>query len=316
MMPVAVVLLAAGVSPAQSTSAESEAAPAVTEAAPAEPPAPDAEPSPLARVPEPYEFPKDANVAIIRIDTEIYEFVLKSMRRRVDRAKQQGADLIVFEFDTPGGGVLTALHICHYIKTLDVPTLAWVNPRAYSAGIIISAACKAIVMTPVSVTGDSAPIMLGAEMAPTERAKALSPILAEVRDSAKRNGYEYVLFQAMCELGVEVYQVEHKQTGRRMLVNQADYMVMVDGKSRAQVQEILNPKATAAGPNEKSRVIIEAATDADTGQWKLVKHVHGGSTLLTMTQSEALEIGLSKAMIETDAELKDWLGAASVVRVE
>ncbi len=308
MLPGAVVLLATVASPAQSKSTEAEVASA-------EQLLTDATLSPLARVPEPYKFPKDSQVAIIRIDSQIYEFVLKSMQRRVERAKEQGANLIVFEFDTPGGGVLTALDICHYIKTLDMPTVAWINPRAYSAGIIISAACKAIVMTPVSVTGDSAPIMLGRDLSPTERAKALSPILAEVRDSAQRNGYDNVLFHAMCELGVEVYQVEHEQTGRRMLVNQADYMMMVTGKTRAQVEETLNLKGEDA-TNKKSPVIIEVATDADISQWKLVKHVHGGSTLLTMTQTEALDIGLSRAMIKNDVELKDWLGAASVVRID
>ena len=33
----------------------------------------------------------------------------------------------------------------------------------------------------------------------------------------------------MCVLGVEVYQIEHPQTGKRQLVNQDDYQVMVEG---------------------------------------------------------------------------------------
>ena len=264
-----------------------------------------------------FEPPSDSRVAVIRIEGMIYDFVLESMKRRVDRALSEGANLIVFEYHTDGGLVTSALDISQYIKGLEVPTVAWVNKKAYSAGIIIAAASRAIVMAPASVTGDAAPIQMGGEgLKPTERAKALSPILLQVRDSAERNGYDFVLFHAMCELGVEVYLIEHKESGRRMLVNQADYKMMVDGKTLKEVETALRPKSGQGDPLSLPRVKIEVATEEDRDKWKPIEHVHGGSTLLTVNETQAKKIGLSMATVRDDDELRHWLGAASIGRVD
>src|SRR5690606_21899706 len=94
---------------------------------------------------------------------------------------------------------------------------------------LIASACDQIVMSPASATGDCAPIVPGFGIGPPGRAKALSPLLEEFRDSARAHGYDYTLFHAMCVLGVEVYRVRTPQTGEVRLVNQADYAVMVRG---------------------------------------------------------------------------------------
>src|SRR5690606_33345982 len=176
-------------------------------------------------------LPAGNRVAINRIEGMIYSFTRDSLHPLVDRALAARATLIVIELDTNGGMVGPALEISRDIKTLPVPTVAWIHNKAYSAGILIASAADRIVMSPASATGDCAPIVPGQELAPTERAKALSPILEEFRDNAGANGYDYALFHAMCVLGVEVYLVESVDTGARRLVNQADYAVMVQGRS-------------------------------------------------------------------------------------
>ena len=172
-----------------------------------------------------------ADVAIIPISGMIYDYTLTNLERRVQKALDAGASVIVIELDTPGGYVDSSQKIASYIKSkIPVPTVAWVNPQALSGGILIASACDMIVMSPASMTGDCAPILQGRNVAPTERAKMLSPILEEFRDNADRNAdYDYAMFHAMCELGIEVYRVRHKDTGEVRLVNQADYRVMVDG---------------------------------------------------------------------------------------
>ena len=262
--------------------------------------------------------------ALIRIEGMIYGFVLESLQRRITRARAGGADIIVIELDTPGGAVDSALKISRNLKLLeDVQTVAWVNSEAYSAGIMIAAACDRIVMSPASATGDCAPIMLGGDLAATERAKALSPILEEFADSARRHGYDYAMFHAMCVLGVEVYQIEHKQSGQVRLVNQVDYRVMVKGESREDVLQAATPAKPTADP-EGGPVLapivvapptLDVATKEDIGQWKLVRQVHDGGTLLTVNQTRAEEMGLSKATIRTEDDLRRWLGADQIVRV-
>jgi membrane-bound serine protease (ClpP class) len=269
--------------------------------------------------------PTGHQVAVIPIEGEIYEFTLESLTRRVDRALADGATLLVLELDTPGGDAMTGLKISQYLKSLQVPTLAWVNPRAYSAGILIASACDHLLMAPAAATGDCAPIIPGKELSPTERAKALSPLLAEFRANAHANGYDYVLFHAMCELGVKVFMVEHLETGQRRLVNQIDYEVMVHGRDPNDVSTWTRELGWAGGADE-CVVSREVATDADVGRWKPVTQlpsgaplpdglVHDGRTLLTVSTDRAGDIGLSKGQVRTQADLSTFLGAAGITPI-
>ena len=262
-------------------------------------------------------------IAIVEIDGPIfYDNQLDSLKRRTDRAIQDGADLIVFDLDTPGGRLDLALDISSYIRTLGVPTVAWVDNQALSAGILIGSACDELVMARGSLTGDCAPIIPGENLAPTERAKALSPLLAEFRANAADNysgstTSDYALFHAMCALGVEVYQVKHKITGEVRLISQADYAVMVDGKSPVDAANIgqSNSGSALTGDTEFEQVgkpIVTVTDASEVGQWELVKQIHNGSTLLTMNEIEALDAGLSRATLSSPTDLKSHYGAGNV----
>lgn len=271
--------------------------------------------------------PSNGTIAIIEIDGPIfYKNQLDSLVRRTDRAIQDGADLIVFDLDTPGGALVIALDMSSYIRTLPVPTVAWVDNQALSAGILIGSACDELVMSAGSLTGDCAPIVPGQNLAPTERAKALSPLLAEFRANAADNyngstTTDYALFHAMCVLGVEVYQVKHKITGEVRLVSQADYAVMVDGQSPVDAAGIgqANSNSALSTPEDTSQVgkpTVTVTDASEVGQWELVKQIHDGSTLLTMNETEALDAGLSRATVRNETELKQLYGAGSAQRYE
>lgn len=270
-------------------------------------------------------LPSGSNVAVIPVMGVIYDFTLDSLQRRVDKALAEGATLIVIELDTPGGVATSAMKISKYIKTIPVPTVAWVHNEAYSAGIMLAAACDEIVMSPASSTGDCAPIVPGVSLSATERAKALSPILEEFRDSAQANGYDYALFHAMCVLGVEVYMVEKTDgSGERRLVNQVDFAVMVKGESPQDHASPTPAPGSAQTPTDDvGAVTLSVATDADRGAWQAVQvlpsgdkapggSVHDGKTLLTRNQKRAADIGLSKATLASQAELQQHYRAASV----
>ncbi len=273
-------------------------------------------------------IPSGGNVAIIPIDGMIYDFTLQSLQRRVERALLQGADVIVFEINTNGGVALTAEEIARFIRgkvtrnKANIPTIAWINDKAYSAGILIASACDRIIMSPAAVTGDCAPIaMLGGNLAATERAKALSPLLAEFKANAEDNGFSRPLLFATAVLGVKLYIVEHKSekddAGQplRKLVNQIDYQIMVLGKSRSSLKEeaeaiVEEDPASVGSPSR------EQATDADKGQWKLIEEAHDGKTLLTVHTPAAVKLGLAEAgAFRDDADVSQWLGAKTTFRV-
>lgn len=261
-------------------------------------------------------------VAVIRVDSEIYDFVLDSLKRRIARAREQGADHIVIEINTYGGYVTSAIDICKYIKSLDIPTTAWVNDKAISAGSMMGTACDEIIMSPNSVIGDSAPIVMGQNLEPTERAKALTPVLKEFKDNANDNGYPYPVLHAMAELGVKVYRVRNKETAEERIVHQLDYGVMVNGESPETVGQGGAFDAITSFLNiggERIEVIgLEVnATEDDMGKWERVAELHNGKTLLTLNASEATEFGItSNVEVRSMSDLREHFGTGQLIVID
>jgi len=169
------------------------------------------------------------NLAIITIKGEINAVTAKSVERRVREAERGGADGIVIELDTPGGEVGAVLDICRTIRTSSIPnTIAWVNRTAYSGGAIIALACREIVVAPGSTMGDAGiirgdPLGLVQGLAETERSKVLTPLLVEMVDNARRHGYDENLVVGFVTLGVELWRVEEKATGRMFFLSAREY---------------------------------------------------------------------------------------------
>ena len=268
-----------------------------------------------------------AVVAVIRIEGMIYDFTHESLERRAKRAQELGADIIVLELETPGGVLDSALKISKLLKSMPVPTVAWVNDEAYSAGILIASACNEIIMAPHSATGDCAPISMGGSLGRREVKKALGPLLAEFRDNARTNNFPYVLFQAMCVEGVKVYRVRQKQSGEVQFVNEKDYQFAVNGVStldKGSTASVAPRTSTAMGDSDPvlGQVVQTITAETDRSAWVLDDGpdkpnpiVYDGATFMTVTDSEAMELGLAKAIVKNDLELKRYLKASKVIRV-
>ena len=252
---------------------------------------------------------RPGRAVVIPISGEISDIMKGSIDRRLNLARRDGAKTVIFEMNTPGGLVTSALDICRTIKKLgdeDIRTVAWVNDDAYSAGAMISVACNQILMSSTSHIGDCAPIMIvpGAglqEMAPAERAKAESPVLAEFRESAVRNDYDQLLLRSMVTVGQEVWWVENVQTGERRFVD-------ADGKT-----ELLGDKPLFG--DEKNG-----------GEWRLVATYHdslsgkdvpakqpvdSANELLTIDQREAVAYGLATGIARDLDAVTELLGLSS-----
>lgn len=280
----------------------------------------------------------------------ISDVTLLSMQRRVDEALKQDATVIVFEMDTYGGLVTSALEICSYIKSLDVRTVAWVNNKAYSAGAMISLACDEIVMRDPSRIGDCAPIAMGQKLEGVERAKVESPILEEFRDSAKRNNYPESLCEAMVRLKPAIYKIERtdsKDKGEIRYVfdseldaytveNEAELTTgpkTGDNTSRAITRlSLIEPQTRLLQPGTQAQIIplpnqgkeepkvskptkvpsINSPTQRhrEPGKWRIIEKIHEKETLLTMNAARALELGFSKKTISSDEELAAYTDAA------
>jgi membrane-bound serine protease (ClpP class) len=178
-------------------------------------------------------------VAIITIEGAIDAITAMSVRRRINEAETAGYNAMVFEIDSPGGGVGPVLDITNAIKSSTIPnTIAWVNPDAYSGGAIIALACSEIISSTPASMGDAFPVIMTAVtqgnqtrgglrgLTADERTKLLPPLLADVTDSARRNGYDEYLVQAIVIDGIELWQIENTNTAKRYAINEAEYRTL------------------------------------------------------------------------------------------
>ncbi|HEX8915806.1 MAG TPA: hypothetical protein VF796_25855, partial [Humisphaera sp.] len=167
--------------------------------------------------------------AVIRIEGQVDDYMRDQLFRRFDRARKAGAKTVIVEVDTYGGLVSSGLDISRFLKNQnDLYVVAFVNSKAISAGAMIAMACDEIVMTPSGTLGDCAPIQVApggggvVPMGQTERSKAESPILADFRESAARNGHDPVLAVAMVSIPYTAYWVQDG-TGTRKFVDADEY---------------------------------------------------------------------------------------------
>ncbi|MCP4793400.1 MAG: hypothetical protein GY882_08745, partial [Actinomycetia bacterium] len=128
-----------------------------------------------------------------------------------------------------GGDLLATYDILELIRTqAPANTVAWIRPKAFSAGTIIALSTREIITTPSGVFGDAAPIqglpVVGLRQLPAaERAKIEAPLLSEVVYDARRQGWDEKLVQSFVAVDVELWLIRNTRTGDRLFVDAPEY---------------------------------------------------------------------------------------------
>lgn len=247
--------------------------------------------------------------AIIPIRDVINDVTTQSIERRVDQAIEQGASVLIFELDTPGGQVSSALDICSYLKNLtQAKKIAWVHSEAYSAGSMIAVACDEIVMSRASTLGDSGVILglpTGPQAVPEDlKAKAESPVLEQFRDSARLHGYDRLMCEAMVRSDIEVWWIEHIETGEREFVDRQTKQDRL-GDADESDRSVLGLKLSSLGKKTPVWKLVETYLDpVSNTEVKVEQPVVTETELLTMSQSRAQAFGFSKGIVSNETELR------------
>lgn len=203
------------------------------------------------------------SAAVIAITGEIDDYNRDMLFRRFKDAQTLGAKVVIVRIDTYGGMVTAGLDISQFIKQqTGMHTIAFIHRKAISAGAMIAMACDEIVMEPNAKIGDCAPIMVRTDgslqpMPDAERGKIESPILADFRDSAKRNGHDTLLAESMVSVDRVVHFMQSPD-GEKRFVNQADYdkLVAADWKPVAGVLDPLDDAKTLLTLHTEQAAII------------------------------------------------------------
>ncbi len=136
------------------------------------------------------------------IDLGLAPFVV----RVLEDATQAGAAVVILDIDTFGGRVDAAVQIRDALLNAKVPTVAFVNKRAISAGALIGLSAQTLVMSTGSTIGAAAPVQVGlpgSAAAPTQE-KTVSYVRKEFRATAEARKRPPLLAEAMVDADVEV----------------------------------------------------------------------------------------------------------------
>lgn len=130
-------------------------------------------------------------VAILEIDEPILPVTSRFLVRGIEKADEEGAQLIIVTLDTPGGMLDVTRDIVTSIIESPIPVVVYVYPNgshAASAGTFIAASAHVAAMAPVSNIGAASPVGLGKDLPPTIESKTRQDAAAELRSISEIRG--------------------------------------------------------------------------------------------------------------------------------
>jgi membrane-bound serine protease (ClpP class) len=136
------------------------------------------------------------------IDLGLAPFV----QRVLDEAERENAAAVVLEINTFGGRVDAAVLIRDALLNAKVPTVAFINRRAISAGALISLAAEKIAMAGGGTIGAATPVQVGQPGAPAQpvEEKTVSYVRKEFRATAESRKRPPLIAEAMVDADVEI----------------------------------------------------------------------------------------------------------------
>ncbi len=158
------------------------------------------------------------------------------LKRGLRTAEQRGAELLIFQLNTPGGSVDLMQDMVETIRTSDIPVIVYVAPRgaiAGSAGTVITLAGHAAAMAPETAIGAASPVDAeGQDLGETLEAKQKNILKATVRSLAENRGEQAItLAESTIETAEAVSSSEALQAGLIDFIanNTADLLEQLDG---------------------------------------------------------------------------------------
>jgi membrane-bound serine protease (ClpP class) len=136
------------------------------------------------------------------IDLGLAPFVERVLRE----ASDAGAAAVILEINTFGGRVDAAVLIRDALLNAKVPTIAFINKRAISAGALIALATEKIVIGQGGTIGAATPVQMGQPGAPAQpvEEKTVSYVRKEFRATAEARKRPPLIAEAMVDADVAI----------------------------------------------------------------------------------------------------------------
>ena len=128
------------------------------------------------------------------------------IERSIKEAETNNAVSIIFTVNTFGGRVDAATQIKDAILDSKVPTVAFINKRAISAGALISLSCEKIYMTGGATIGATTAVDMSGNKASE---KVISYMREEMAATAEKRGRNKHIARGMVDEELEFHQFAH-----------------------------------------------------------------------------------------------------------
>ena len=148
-----------------------------------------------------------AEFVIVPIEGTIDGGLAAFVERAVNEARENGKEGIIFRVDTPGGRIDSAVYIKDTILDAEIPTVAFVDKSAISAGALISIACDSIYMSTGSSIGAATAVDIQGQKASE---KVISYFRAQMRATAEAKGRRADIAEAMVDEELEIECISKK----------------------------------------------------------------------------------------------------------
>lgn len=220
-----------------------------------------------------------AGVTHVRIDGPLDSGTLALVARALRSARSAGHRTVVFDMNTPGGGLDVLEQIQARLTEAEAAGLqlvTWVNLHVTSAGALVALSCTRVYVREGATIGSSQPVerdLFGiVELDPGVREKVMSHVRSMFASAAEKHGRPASIAEGMVDASVEVVQVR------------------VDGELR------LVTRAEANSAREAGHAYEYVRTIKPEGQ------------IANLTAREAVEFGIADGKAETIEQVLDKLG--------
>ena len=167
------------------------------------------------------------------------------LNRVLDEAAEQDAAAVVLRIDTPGGRLDAVLQMRDALLGADVPTIAFVDRTAFSAGALVALAADEIYLTPGAAMGAATPVVGGTGETADE--KTVSAVSSTFRATAEARGRDPLVAEAMVDPDVAIDGLVPRGELLTLTTNEAVAWGYADGVV-ANLDELLDATGLAGAP--------------------------------------------------------------------
>ena len=207
--------------------------------------------------------PRGGGAVVIPIDGTIDLGLAPFVARVLE--ENASADVVVLDVNTFGGRVDAAVQIRDAVLAAEPHVVAYVHPRAISAGALISYAADSLVFASGGSMGAATPIQVNGGQAEAVGEKMVSYMRTEMRTTAEATGRNGLVAEAMVDASIEVDGVV---AGDKLLTASTELATRIglaDGTAESLddllgqlgLGEVRQQTATSSWAEEVARVLTE-----------------------------------------------------------